>query len=111
MPTNAISAIPFTILDSATLSINYNSSNVAVLSEACIILRINNASNAAIIISYDGITDNEFLPANGVLQIDAQTNSQPSNYVCMFKKGTIIYFKGVAGVGRIAVSGYYQAGV
>lgn len=106
---NIIKAIPLTTFNSAAVAVGYQAINGPNgLDFPCIILRINNASNAAITISYDGLTDNEYLAANQVLQIEAQTNSLPNSNTCEFKKGTIVYVKGVAGVGTIALSGYYQ---
>ena len=106
---NNIRAIPLTTFNAAGLLAGFQAVNGPNgLDEPCIILRINNASNVTITISYDGVTDHEYLTANEVMQIEAQTNSQPSNYVCNFKKGTIVYVRGIAGVGTIALSGYYS---
>lgn len=106
---NSINAIPLTTFNAAGLNAGYQAINGPNgLDHSCIILRINNASNTAITISYDGLTNQEYLAANQVLQIDAETNALPKTNNCSFKKGTIIYVKGVAGVGTIALSGYYQ---
>ena len=70
-------------------------------------VRINNASNTAVTISYNGIDDHEFLPANSVFELPSQTNSQPNAQVALFPKNTVVYVKGVAGAGTIYVSGYY----
>ena len=71
------------------------------------LIRIVNASNAAITISYNGLDDHEFIPANGVFELPSQINSQPNAHVALFPKNTVVYVKGTAGVGTIYVSGYY----
>lgn len=101
-------AIPLQSINSAGLAAGYTAANSITLSHNVSILRINNAASTAITISYDGTADHEFLAANQVLQIEAQTNSLPNAFACNFKTGTIIYFKGTAGVGSIYVSGYFQ---
>ena len=103
-----IAAIPLTTFNSASVTASYQPINSGGLNFSCILLRVNNASNAAITISYDGVTDHEYIQAAGLLEIQAQANSLPSPNACCFKRGTIIYLKGTAGVGTIALSGYYQ---
>lgn len=106
---SSILAIPLSVFNSAAVAAGYQAVNGPNgLPFPCVILRINNASNAAITISYDGVTDHEYLAAGQLLQIDAETNALPKSNSCSFKKGTIIYIKGAAGIGTIALSGYYQ---
>lgn len=106
---NSIAAIQLTTFNAAALMVGvYQAINPNGLDNQCIILRINNASNVGITISYDGVTDHELLPAAQVLQLDAQTNALPKTNNCCFKRGTIVYIKGAAGVGTIALSGYFQ---
>lgn len=106
---NIIKAITLTTFNSAAVIATYQAINGPNgLDHPCVVLKINNTSTTAITISYDGITDHEYLAANQFLVLDAQTNSNPKGNVCNFKRGTIVYVKGVAGVGTIALSGYYQ---
>ena len=105
---NTMLAIPLLTISSAGLAAGYTAANSVTLSHSVSILRINNAATTAVIISYDGTTDHEFLAANQVLQLEAQTNSLSNAFACNIKNGTKIYFKGTAGVGNIYVSGYYQ---
>ena len=105
---NRIQAIQLTTFNAAGLLAAYQVVNATGLDFPCSILRINNASNTAITISYDGVTDHEYLAANQVLQLEPQTNSQPSANVSLFAKGMFVYVKGTAGVGTIALSGYYN---
>lgn len=77
------------------------------LPQACFMVRIINESNASAVISFDGVTDHDRIGALGVFQLNAQTNSQPNNYIANIAKGTMIYVKG-AGAGSVYLSGYYQ---
>ena len=106
---NSIAAIPLTTFNAAGLGAAYQAINAGGLDHPCIILRINNASNVTITISYDGVTDHDFLAAGQVVNIDAQTNALPKTNNCSFKKGTVVFVKNaVAGIGSIALAGYYQ---
>lgn len=106
---NIIKAIPLTTFNAAGLLVTYLPINPNGLDEPCIILRISNNSNIAVTISYDGITDHDYLLSNDLLQIEAQTNSLPKPKVCVFAKGTVIYVKSTgAGLGNISLSGYFQ---
>ena len=106
---NSMLAIPLQSIASSTIVAGGYSLPVSLtVSHSLSILRINNATTMPITISYDGVTDNEYLAAGQVLNLEAQTNSLPSSFACNIKNGTIIYFKGSAGTGNVYVSGYYQ---
>lgn len=105
---STIKAIPLTTFNSASVTGSYQAVNAGGITFPCNILRITNASNAAITISYDGVTDHEYVQSTDVVEIQAQANCQPGANACVFEKGTIIYVKGSAGAGTIALSGYYQ---
>lgn len=104
--------IPLTTVDSATfINNNFFVINAAGLTHPCFLLRIINNSNITILISYDGVNNHDILPPNDTLQLDFQTNSQPSGHMALLRKGTVIYAKrsaGAAGVGIIYLCGYYQ---
>lgn len=70
------------------------------------ILKIFNASDVDIIISYDGSNDHDFCFADHkdttyFQQVDIFKNNDKS-----LPKGTNIYLKGAAGTGNIYISGY-----
>lgn len=94
------------VLSSAVTSL-YTPLNGTGFLQAPFFIRINNASNMAITISYDGVNAHEFLAANTVFELPSQTNSQPNAQVALFPKNTIVYIKGTAGTGNIYLSGYY----
>jgi len=112
MAQNKVKAIALTSFDTSGISGSYQSINPSGLDQACFQVNLHNHSNISVLISYDGVTDNEFLLASEALNIAAQTNAQPNGYVALFGKGQQIYVKQVtagAGVGSVYVSGYYVA--
>lgn len=104
---NKIAAIEVTSFDAALLA-GYMPINPGGLTEACFLIRIINNSDEDIDISYDGITDHDFLPMGETLEISFQNNSQPNNNVALIAKGTIVYVAGSGGSGTIYLAGYYS---
>ena len=70
MPVNYVLPITMTSKDSATIAGGYNVVNTG-LTSACFMLRVVNDSNADIIVSFDGATDNDYIIAGETLQIYA----------------------------------------
>lgn len=106
-----IRAVPLTLRDAATLTGAFQAINVGGLPEACFYLRIVNDSDVAVYISYDGTVSHEYIVNGKDLDINFQTNGQPSNHRALVKQGSIISVKsatGAAGTGLIALVGYYQ---
>ena len=72
-------------------------------------IRIVNASDVDVLISYDGVNANDIVLADSDLILDFQDNSQLPNHRCLMPKGKIVYVAGAgAGTGLIYVTGYYQ---
>jgi hypothetical protein len=72
-------------------------------------LRITNASDTNVIISYDGINDHEFVyKSGGSIEINFQKCASVSNSFGKLRKGTILYIRGAVGTGLVYVSGYYN---
>lgn len=106
---NVVKSIALTSIDSATFTGSYQVINTNGLDQACFLLRIINNSNRDITVSYDGTTDNDFVPDASVLEIASQGNSQPNNFIALFSKGLKVYVKGTAGgTGLVYLVGYYQ---
>lgn len=74
------------------------------------ILKIYNGSNVGVTISFDGITQNDYIPALGTLIVDLQTNhfndAAHASGTLNIGKGQILYGKGTAGTGNVYISGY-----
>jgi len=71
-------------------------------------IRITNASNTAVIISYKDDVDHEYIPATDRIETYFQDNSIPNNQVARLPKGTVLRIRGTAGIGLVYVSGYYN---
>lgn len=108
MVKNVVRAITLTSINSATLTGSYQAINIDGLPFPCFYLRINNSSNTGVTISYNGVTDNDYVLATDKLDLKMQQNAQPPAGVANWPKGTTVYVKGTAGVGIIYLSGYYQ---
>lgn len=106
---NNVLAIPLSSFDSAGLTTSYQVLNTGGLDEACTIIRIVNDSSRSITLSYDGITDHEYVQTTKDLVLNFQTNSQPQAQSSLMRKGTVIWIKAAsAGTGLIYLSGYYN---
>jgi len=105
--TNRVKAVPLTSIASSSVSGSYAVINTSGLPNACFLIRINNASNQAVTISYDGSTDHDYLAANTALTLDFQANAQPNAFMSLLGAGTKVYVKGTGGTGTISLSGYY----
>lgn len=109
MPKDIIKGLQLTNFDSATILGNPEPINPNGFEEAPCLIRIINDSNIDIFISYDGVTDTDFLQAGQTLQLPFQSNSQPSNWRALLPKGSIVYVSApAAGVGEIYLAAYAQ---
>lgn len=105
---NTMQAITMTSIDSANFTGSYQVINNLGLTQACSIIRIINASNKDVTISYDGTTDHDYVSAGSVLQLPFQSNAQATNLVAIFPIGKKVYVKGSAGIGLVYLAGYFQ---
>ena len=108
MSKNSVFPLVLGTISSASINNTYQAVNAGGFEASPFLIRITNASNQPITVSYDGTLDNEFVAANTTAEINVQQNAAPPNWVCKFKKGTVVYVKGTAGLGTIAVSAYAQ---
>lgn len=92
------------------INIDFGGNPRATLTEACFLIRVINASNVEVFISYDGVNYHDHVPAGLAIQLPFQNNSSPNNYVAIMPKNSMIYVRGNVGIGFIAVAGYYQEG-
>ena len=103
---NAVLPVPLTSILSTAVGDDYSAINPDGLPESCHIIRIINDGSLAVSVSYNGVTDHEYVPAGDSLLIYAMFVKERA----AFRKGTVLYVKGTTGQsGRIYLSGYYQA--
>ena len=110
MPSNKIQAIELAGFDSADLTANFQTIYPGGLPHSLSLLRIANKSNVDVVISYDGIQDNEYVSAGETFMLYAQSIQPPKNQVSQIAAGGLLSIKQAtaAGVGDIFVSGYYN---
>lgn len=105
---NVIHAAPLATVDSATLGAGYVAFNLA-LPAPCVVLRIINASDVGVSVSYDGGAHaHDYVLAASTLQIDFQANNSPGNYPAALPQGLVVSLSGAAGAGNIYLASYYQ---
>ena len=107
MAQNSVKALELSIIDSVVIDTTYQSLNSAGFAHPIFFLRIINDSNEAVTISYDGVNDNDYIPANSVLEVPAQANAQPNARYALFNAYTQVYVKGDSGTGVVVMTGYY----
>lgn len=97
MAVNYVSPIEMVHLDSFALNpINYLALNAYGLDFACSALKIINTSDIGIFVSYDGVTDHDYIARYGTMDLLFQINSQPSGEVSRARRGLVVYIKGGA---------------
>ena len=106
---NIVKPITLSILDSATLSL-VNATPFPALTNACFRIKIINASNILVWISYDSVNLHDAVPVEQSLELNTQQCSSPTNNVAWMSKGTVIYLFGdpTTAVGNIYLCGHYQ---
>ena len=108
MAQNFIRACVLKTIDASTFTGAFKAINPLGFEGACAIMRIINDSNVALIISYDGVNEHDYIRAASELQITFQDANLPNGDTALVKKRTIVYAKSGVGVGYVSVAGYYQ---
>lgn len=106
---NVIKAIPLTSVASASIPMGYGAINSSGLPNSCFCLKIINNSDADVTVSYNGSTDNDFVPKGTIAPLPPLYTAQTGTLGAMFPQGLIVYIKGTAGMsGSVYLAGYYQ---
>lgn len=107
MAQDSVKALVLTSIASSTITGSYAAINTNGFEAAPFLIRIMNASNKDVTVSFDGVNDHDYVLAASTDMLPVQANSQPKAYLALFKKGTVVYVKGTAGTGNIFLSGFY----
>lgn len=108
MAQDTIKPIPISLFDSSTLIPGtYQLVNTGGFTHPLVFLRIVNDSDNGILISFDGVTDHEYVLANDSFELGNQANSLPNSKKATWPAYTLVYVRGTAGAGAVTVSGYY----
>jgi hypothetical protein len=97
-----------TSIESTTISGTYAVINSSGLPVGCCILNIINNSDEDVTVSYDGVTDHDYVPTLTDRNLYFQTNAQPNTNIARLAAGTKVYVKGSMGTGYIYLVGWYQ---
>jgi len=94
-------------IDSSTFTGSYQEIGDPLAQIACLVKFVND-TNVDVTISWDGSTDNDFLPANSfaLYDITQQTQREAGIYI---SKGTQFWVKGAAGTGSVYLTVLYPA--
>jgi hypothetical protein len=96
---------PVRTIDSSTFTGNYMAVGTPLANGARII-KFTNISSSQVTLSWDGINDNEILPANSFVLLDISAARENVQYM-EIKQGTQFYAKGASGTGLFIISVYY----
>ncbi len=93
-------AVPFELatFDGINLTAGWKVINADGFPYPCVRIKIINDSLYQILISFDGRYSHIFLDSNDELELNFQTNNSPNNCKSMFKTGTKVYVKIIAGI-------------
>ena len=92
--------------DSSTMLGTFQSMDANGLSGDAAVFKMYNASEEDAIVSFDGVTDHDIVPANGTFILDCGVYADGRRPAVA--KGTQIYLRGTPDTGFIYVSGYTQ---
>ena len=96
--------------DATTLNAAYQAINGSGSTEPFSIIKFYNSSTSLILISYDGVTDQDFVPPGGSFILDIRANADDirgtSNHKAL-KKGTVVYAKTSSNTDRLIMAAYY----
>ena len=104
---NVIKADLLSSRDSSTLTSSFKTLTTYTFAGPVVILRIVNDSDKGVIISYDGVTNHDYVMSETTLLLNFQSNSAPNNRVAMIRKDSGVWVKGTAGTGNIYLAAYY----
>lgn len=102
--------IPLISFDTSSLTSDYQSLNGTGFITSIRLLKMINNSTSDLTISYDGVNDNDIVPAGSAFILDLQANHETNSAYGMGayggRKGQIVYGKGSAGTGNFYIIGY-----
>lgn len=109
--TNFLEADTMVVYDTSGLTGTHAALNGAGFTNRLKVLKIYNASDTDITISYDaGVTDHDFIPVGSTMILDCQANNDSvsgGGGRWHIKKSQVLYGKGTAGIGNLYIIGYF----
>jgi hypothetical protein len=96
-------------LSSASVTGTYQAVGTAFGHPMRLVKMVNN-STQDVTVSFNGTTDNDYIPANSFALYDMTTNRSNAGGYFVFEVGTQVYIKGTAGTGTFYVTAVYGRG-
>jgi hypothetical protein len=106
MAQNSVKAQILATIASSAVTTSFAPINGTGFTKPVFFSRIVNDSSEPITISYDGVNSHEYVRAGSDFNFPAQSNSQPNAQYSLLPQYTVVYVKGTAGTGTIALSAY-----
>ena len=91
---------------SSGISSSYQAIGAATTHQARIIKLLNN-STQDVTVSWDGINDHDYVPANSFALYDFTTNRSTDSPLIVAQTGTNLFVKGTAGTGSVYLVVFY----
>lgn len=92
-------------IDSATFTGSYQAVG-SPLTYAARVIKFTNQSGVDVLVSWNGSTNHEIVPATGFFLLDVSANRETANQ-CAIAASTQFYVKGAASTGLFYISVYY----
>ena len=73
---NRLENIELVNFDASTLNASFQQINGTPTSDPCVAFKFYNSSANLVILSYDGVTDHDFVPPGGSFVLDCETNAE-----------------------------------
>lgn len=80
---------------------------LGTLTHTCAIVRIVNNTNKGLDISFDGVTNHDFVCAGDTYELNLLDGQLPNAYALRVRQGTTIYISAASGTGDVYLAAYY----
>lgn len=101
--------MPMATFASSSLTGSYQAINSSGFPEQMLSIDIYNKSSTDITVSFDGTTDNLYIPTGTARTFSSNAISSQTADSVKFPKGLVVYVKGTAGTGNVYLTGFYLA--
>ena len=111
MNKNVVTHIPLEVFASGSLTGAYKVINVDGFAGSLNYIRIENTMDVAVMISFDGTDNHEYVLLHDHIDVPYQACSSPTNKRSLLRKGTKVYVKKANNFpksGAVIISGWYQ---
>lgn len=104
--TNRARPLPLSTIDSSAITGSLQAVNGTGFEYPVFQVYLINDTDQAVTVSFDGATDEEYVPAGDTRSIRAIETAHGNVLIPLFAKGQVISVRGTAGSGTFAISAY-----